>query len=232
MQFPTVWRSISAAGLVTVVALFAVGGRDLHFAASADDDVSEQLSPGDIDTELSRVYVFVGKKRLGHEHGMEGMLREGRIRVDSADDPGVIVFDMSSFAADTDAAREYVGLEGVTDEDDQSDVTSTMTGSKVLDVEEFPTATFEISSIEKLDEETEDGHPLYEFAGELTLHGETNEIDFQAATTEQEDGRVRLQGDFDIRQSDYGIKPYSAFFGAVAVTDELKIYGDLWIVAE
>lgn len=232
MRFPTIWRFIAAAGLATVVTLFAVGGRDLHTAASADDEPSEQLSPGDIDIELSRVYVFVGKKRLGHEHGMECMLQEGRIRVDSPDDPGVIVFDMTSFAADTDAAREYLELEGVTDEDEQGDVTSTMTGSKVLDVDEYPTATFEISSIEKLDEETEDGHPLYAFAGELTLHGETNDIEFQAATTEQKDGRVRLQGDFEIKQSDYGIKPYSAFFGAVAVTDELKIYGDLWIVTE
>ena len=67
----------------------------------------------------------------------------------------------------------------MTDEDDQSDVTSTMTGSKVLDVDEYPTATFEIGSIEKLDEETEDGHPLYAFTGELTLHGETNDIEFQ-----------------------------------------------------
>ena len=47
-----------------------------------------------------------------------------------------------------------------------------------------------------------------------------------------QDGRVRLQGDFEIKQSDYGIKPYSAFFGAVAVTDELKIYGDLWVVTD
>ena len=112
MRFPTSWRPIALACLVTAVTVFSVGGRDLHLAASADDEPSEQLSPGDIDTELSRVYVFVGKKRLGHEHGMEGMLQEGRIRVDSPDDPGAIVFDMSSFAADTDVAREYVGLEG------------------------------------------------------------------------------------------------------------------------
>ena len=232
MNFPSTRRLQVAATLVALLAAIAVIDSNMHSAATADDEPPRALNPGDIDTELSRVYVFVGKKRLGHEHGMEGLLQEGRIRVDVSDDPGELVFDMTSFAADTDAAREYVGLEGVTDEDEQSDVTATMTGSKVLDVEEYPTATFEISSIEMLDEETDDGHPLYAFTGELTLHGETNDIEFQAATTEQEDGRVRLQGDFEIKQSEYGIRPYSAFFGTVAVTDELKIYGDLWIVTE
>lgn len=199
--------------------------------AAADDEPPRALAPGDVDTQLSRVYVFIGKKRLGHEHGVEGRVQSGEIHLDG-DVPGEIVFDMASFVADTDAAREYVGLEGTTEEDEQNDVTSTMTGSKVLHVSEFPTATFAIVTIEKLDEMTDDGHPLYAFTGEFTLHGETREIEFQAATTEEQDGRVRLQGDFQVKQSDYGIRPYSAFFGAVAVTDELKVYGDLWIVQE
>jgi polyisoprenoid-binding protein YceI len=234
MQIPTQRLSIPA---VCMIVLFATGDAGIcdppaPDAAAANDAAPRELHAGDVDTELSRVYVFVGKKRLGHEHGVEGMVQEGEIHLESSDSPGKIVFDMTSFAADTDAARDYVGLEGTTSEDERSDVTSTMTGSKVLHVKEHPTATFEISSIKKLDEQTEDGHPLYEFAGKFTLHGETNDIEFRGATTEEKNSRVRLQGDFRIKQSDYGIKPYSAFFGAVAVTDELKVYGDLWIVKE
>lgn len=219
---------------VCLLALLAAAGIDLGLPAPAvaEDEPARELRPGAVDPELSRVYVFVGKKRLGHEHGVEGRVQEGRVHLAGGDEPGEIVFDMESFAADTAAAREYVGLEGTTEEDEQNNVTSTMTGSKVLHVSEFPTATFEISSVERLEEQTEDGHQLYAFSGKFTLRGEEKEIEFRAATTEEKEGRVRLQGDFQIKQSDYGIKPYSAFFGAVAVTDELKVYGDLWVVKE
>jgi len=35
---------------------------------------------------------------------------------------------------------------------------------------------------------------------------------------------------FKIRQTDYGIKPFSRVLGAVGVKDELLISGDLWIM--
>lgn len=231
MRFQVWQRSVPNQFLILLLAP-TVFGSPLAAPVAADDGPPRELAPGDVDTELSRVYVYIGKRRLGHEHAVEGRVQEGEIHLTSGDEPGEIVFDMESFAADTDAAREYVGLEGTTDEDEQNDVTATMTGSKVLHVSEFPTATFEIADIEKLDEPDDDGNPQYRFSGEFTLLEETREIEFVAATTEEQDGRVRLQGDFQIKQSDYGIKPYSAFFGTVAVTDELRIYGDLWVVGE
>lgn len=234
MRFPVQRLSIAVIGLFIGVATDAAGVFDPPgpASASADETAARELQPGDVDTKLSRVYVFVGKKRLGHEHGVEGTVKEGEIHLASSEKPGKIVFDMASFTVDTQAARDYVGLEGTTGEDERNNVTSTMISSKVLHVEEHPTAIFEISRIERLDEATDDGDPLYEFAGKFTLRGKTNDVTFRAATTEEKDGRVRLQGDFRIKQSDYGIKPYSAFFGTVAVTDELKVYGDLWILAE
>ena len=98
MQSYSMQRPVLAACLVVLLATIAA--IDSSFprsgSAAADDETPRQLSPGDIDTELSRVYVFVGKKRLGHEHGMEGLVREGEIHVGSSDHPGEIVFDMTA----------------------------------------------------------------------------------------------------------------------------------------
>ncbi len=43
------------------------------------------------------------------------------------------------------------------------------------------------------------------------------------------EGLVRLRGHFTIKQTDFGIHPYSKLGGAVAVADEVKIAGDIWL---
>ena len=49
---------------------------------------------------------------------------------------------------------------------------------------------------------------------------------------EEKDGWHHVRSGFRILQADYGIKPFSKILGAVGVTDELIIYGDLWLVPE
>ena len=44
---------------------------------------------------------------------------------------------------------------------------------------------------------------------------------------EHKDGRIRVLGSFTIKQTDFGIKPYSKAFGTIGVADELTIYGDV-----
>src|SRR6185503_19095830 len=57
--------------------------------------------PGDVYLPYSRVYVFVGKTGLGHEHGVIGSIKQGRIDLSAARDAGGLLFDMTSFEADT-----------------------------------------------------------------------------------------------------------------------------------
>ena len=40
-------------------------------------------------------------------------------------------------------------------------------------------------------------------------------------------GRLRMSGTFRLKQTNYGIKPYSAAGGLAKVADELEISGDL-----
>jgi polyisoprenoid-binding protein YceI len=179
-----------------------------------------------IDVETSRVYVFVGKKGFGHEHGVEGQLQEGTIQLGKQQAAGKLVIDMASLEADTEAARKYVKLDPDFDQN-KDEINATMRGKDVLDVDQHPTATFEIDSAQQSAKPAEGQGTAYELKGKFTLHGKTRPLTVQATASEEQDGKVRLTGNFKIKQTDFGIKPYSAGFGLAAVADELVIYGDL-----
>ena len=110
----------------------------------AKDSTDEQIDPnlpevGGVELKTSRVYVFVGKTGLGHEHAVLGMLKAGELHLGREKDAGKLEFDMRSFVADTPDARGYVGLKGETDRATQQKVNSNMLGPDVLNVASFPT---------------------------------------------------------------------------------------------
>jgi polyisoprenoid-binding protein YceI len=187
---------------------------------------SPEPAAGQIDTQLSRTYIRVGKTGLGHEHGVEGRIKSGTLRIGATSRAGEIVFDTTSFQADTPTARQYVGLQGTTDADTQRQVNANMLGPDVLDVRSYPTATFTVHSIQPLS--AKGATTQYRLEGDFTLHGKTRKLTVVAEATPMS-GQIRLRGGFDILQSDYGITPYSKAFGAIGVADRLTIWGDLWI---
>jgi hypothetical protein len=63
-----------------------------------------------------------------------------------------------------------------------------------------------------------DGDALHA-QGELTLHGATHPIAFAIVV----DGGGALTGTAVVRQTDWGMKPYSALFGALKVADEVTV---------
>ena len=202
--------------------------------AFAGDDAAASTGgvnqAGDVDVNRSRVYTFVGKTGFGHEHGVTGRLKSGSIRLGTDRDAGQLVFDLTSFSADTSEARRYVGLEGETDASTQEQVTANMLGAYVLDTEHYPTATFLIKSALPIRGDQPDGAKRYQLEGQFTLHGVTRPLRI-IAEARAESGAIRLRGAFVLLQTDYGIKPFSKALGAVGVTDKLKIYGDILIVA-
>ncbi|MCY2967630.1 MAG: YceI family protein [Planctomycetota bacterium] len=219
-----------------IAGVFAIGSRAGFFStASAQQPAAraarpaKKLRPGEIDPQSSRVYILVGKTGLGHDHGIEGKIQSGRLKLGATEKGGQIEFNLRSFVADTATARAYVGLSGKTDQGTADKVTKNMLGSAVLDVANFPTATFEVKSIARL--KSREGEPRqFQLEGDFTLHGAKNPIKFKALADEA-DGFIHLRGAFGILQTDYGITPFSQAFGAVGVADQLTIYGDLWIVA-
>jgi polyisoprenoid-binding protein YceI len=181
-----------------------------------------------VDTKQSRVYVRVeSATRLGHSHGVVGYLAAGSL---NANGTGELVFDMTSFVADTPEARSYVGLDPKFSASDAQKVNSNMLGSDVLDVSHYPKAVFSITSCKPLDGQM--GAPgRYQFSGSFTLHGAKRPLQFQATLQSMNPpGPLHLRGNFTILQTSYGIQPYSALGGLVRVADALQIYGDFLLV--
>lgn len=187
-------------------------------------------APGDVDLAASRVYVFVGKTGLGHNHAVAGLLQAGRVVVGAADQAGMLVFDMRSFTADTIEARKALGLPGETDASTQKQVQANMTGPEVLDVARHPTATFQIRSALSSKQQVSGRPPVYELIGAFTLHGVTRDV-MIPVEVEQRGEWLRLRGMFVIKQTDFGMKPYKKLGGVVGVADELRITGDILVRA-
>lgn len=196
----------------------------------AEPAEAEQLEPHQISVQKSRVYIFVDKTGLGHQHGVEGRLKSGSLTLGAVEEAGEIVFDMNSFDADTDAARRYVGLSGSTEASTRRQVNDNMKNTSILNVAQFPTAMFAIKSATLLEKKSRTGAPLFELSGEFTLRGKTRPIKFEAEA-EQKDNMVHLRGRFAILQTQYGMTPFRKALGAVGVTDQLIIHGDLWIAS-
>jgi polyisoprenoid-binding protein YceI len=187
-------------------------------------------APGDVDLATSRVYVFVGKTGLGHNHAVAGLLQAGRVVLGAADQAGMLVFDMRSFTADTVEARKALGLPGETDASTQKQVQATMTGPDVLDVTRHPTATFQIRSALSSKQQVSGRPPVYELVGSVTLHGVTREV-MIPVEVDQRGEWLRLRGMFVIKQTDFGMKPSKKFGGVVGVADELRITGNILVRA-
>ena len=43
---------------------------------------------------------------------------------------------------------------------------------------------------------------------------------------------MRLRGHVSLKQSDFGMQPYTAMLGAIGVADQLELYGEAYIVKE
>jgi polyisoprenoid-binding protein YceI len=201
-------------------------------ATSPVDGAENQVvAPGAISTEASRVYIFVGKTGLGHEHAVIGKLKSGELHLGATQNAGQLVFDMTSFTADTAEARQALGLSGTTEASTQQQVNTNMRGTAVLNTAKFPTAEFRIDSAMARGMNSE-GEPQYELKGELTLHGVARPLTLAAHIPASRNGYHRVRCAFRLLQTDYGMIPFRKALGAVGVTDELRVYGDVWVSSE
>jgi polyisoprenoid-binding protein YceI len=83
---------------------------------------------------------------------------------------------------------------------------------RTLGADQYPTATFESTHIVLADDHAT-------ISGTLTLHGVAAPIDVEVRQADS--GRYRTTT--VVRQSAYGIKPYSAFLGALKVRDDVEV---------
>lgn len=121
------------------------------------------------------------------------------------------VGDSSSLRLSADPTSLHVregkgGMQALKD-DDKEDIRKTID----KDVLKKKDITFQSTSVEP------DGDGL-KVSGDLEMGGKTKPVSFDLS----ESGGT-LTGSAAVKQTDWGIKPYSALFGALKVNDELKV---------
>jgi YceI-like domain len=217
-----------------IVASFLALGAGLSFASGpahgqtqAAKKTATPALPAKMEADLdsSRVYIKVTSgSRLGHDHGVAGKLESGWVKPGTN---GQLVFAMRTFITDTPEARKYVGLTAPIKAADQQKSSANMLGVDVLNVQRYAHATFDIKSFDPAEGQAAGAPGLYQLGGTFTLHGVARPLALRAKLEPTTDPTVsRLRGSFAIKQSAYGITPYSALGGMVSIEDKLDIWGD------
>jgi polyisoprenoid-binding protein YceI len=95
----------------------------------------------------------------------------------------------------------------------------------VLETARFPEIAFKSRSASAV--RRADGTYDLRITGELRLHGVRREVTIPARVSLQSLGTFRAIGTFDIRQTDFGITPFSFVGGTVTIKDTVTISFDM-----
>lgn len=177
-----------------------------------------------VDTRDSRILIYVYRggilARMGHDHVVASHDVHG-YAVFPADGSGVradLYFPVSTLSVDEAALRADAGLETTPSAEDIQGTRRHMLHS-VLEAQEYPYVRLRVTRIT--------GRPPDVLVScELTLHGQTHALEVPARVN-RNGPRLSATGELTIRQTDFGITPYSVLGGALAVKDEIRIRFEL-----
>jgi YceI-like domain len=177
-------------------------------AASA----SYELGPDD-GTVAVRTRCSGAAAKAGHDLLLHVTVWRAAVEVDAAESPLAI-----SFEADATSFRVIEGTGGIQalDDDDRASIVQT------IDDEILQRAAigFRSTGVE------ETGPGSFRVRGDLTLAGATHPVEVEVKAA---DGRLHAAA--AIVQSSWGVKPYSALFGALKVADEVSVEIDATLPA-
>ncbi|MGH8426570.1 MAG: YceI family protein [Gammaproteobacteria bacterium] len=174
-----------------------------------------------LDSAASEVRILVGRAgplaSKGHVHVVEAAQLSGYALTAKGGGQADIVFPLNALVVDAPAARAALGglyAEPLTP-DQRKAIRAHMLSREALDSARYPWAHLHIVA-----PATAQGAVKITIA--LTLHGVTRVL--PATTQLSLDARQLLaSGTFTMRQSDFGITPYSVLLGALKVADPLDI---------
>ncbi|HJV00428.1 MAG TPA: YceI family protein [Burkholderiaceae bacterium] len=169
-----------------------------------------------IDAQHSLITVLVRRAgplaRFGHDHvvairQLDGYVAPAHNRAD-------FQFRLDQMTVDEADLRTQAGLTPQPTADAIAGTRHNML-ARVLDADHFP--------LVHIHAERGDNTPLQ---AEITLHGVTRALPVAAQRETDADG-LRVRGNVKLRQTDFGLVPFSIMGGAMAVQDELELHFDL-----
>ncbi len=145
--------------------------------------------------------------KAGHNLTIEVTDWSGTLEV--GEDPAATTVTLDADAGSLVVLEGHGGIQALGD-DEKSSIKQTI----AEDILKDGTISFRSTSVEP----SQNGGPLH-VHGDLELVGKTSPVTFDLEAGD--DGR--LSGTASIKQTDFGIKPYSALFGTLKVLDEVEI---------
>jgi polyisoprenoid-binding protein YceI len=174
-------------------------------------DGSYQVGP-----ESGRLLVKTARTGLGakagHDLTIEVTRWHGEVVVDTANPAGssvTVQAEVGSFEVRAGTG----GVKPLTD-GDRADIKNTLAG-KILNAARYPVITFTSRQVSGTAE-------AFRIEGDLTIVGVT-----QPVTVEGQVADGRMRGGAVVVQSRWGIRPYTAFLGALKLRDEVDVEFDL-----
>lgn len=169
------------------------------------------------------VYRGGAMARLGHNHVIASHQLSGPVYV--TDDPFGTRFDISvpvsELTVDEPALRAAAGPDfppGVP-ESAREGTRNNLMSEGLLDAAQFPSMRLRATDVRATGE-------TYDVGVEVTLKGTTHLLRVPVAVKRQ-DGAILASGEFPLKQSELGLKPFSAALGALVVLDDMRVRFDV-----
>lgn len=163
---------------------------------------------------------------LGHDHVLEARDYEGRAMLARSSATLRLEIPAEWLDMDHPAARAAEGLKSELGDGDRAKVREGMRGAKGLDIARFPKIAFASRVIEPVASTP----GMWLITGTLSLHGVDKDLQFPARLTAAANG-YWAEGELRLRQSEFGIKPFSVAAGMVRVRDDLLLRFRLRLVS-
>ena len=165
------------------------------------------------------VYKTGALSAFGHDHTVDAHGFKGEVYLASSftDSSFDLTLPVKDFQVDDPASREAEGAD-FTSKPTPNDVkgtTANMLGPRLLDAAQHPEVT--IQSVKVTGSEAK-----AEVSVRITLHGTARDLKVPFAISRSGDD-LSASGDFELRQSEFGITPFSAAGGALQVADVIKV---------
>jgi len=145
--------------------------------------------------------------KAGHDLVIEVKSWEATLNV--ADDPSASSLELTADATSLHVVEGVGGMQALGD-DDKADIRKTID----KDVLKKKAIEFQSTSVS----ESDGGLAV---SGDLSMGGKSKPVDFVVSGDAS-----KISGSAKVNQSDWGIKPYSALFGALKVNDEVTVEVD------
>jgi polyisoprenoid-binding protein YceI len=174
---------------------------------------------------LLQMFVYRGgaMARLGHNHVIASHQLAGSVFV--TDDPAQtrfdITFPVSELTIDEPALREQAGpdFSAAVPESARDGTRKNMLSEALLDGEKYASIRLRATDVVAAGEG-------YDVGVEISIKDQVRNVRVPLQVT-RTDGAITASGEFPLKQSDLGFKPFSIAMGALVVIDEMKIHFDV-----